>query len=186
MHDRVKGTTPTGEAYRANDPGLLNWVQATAAYGFLHAYHAYVRPLSDAERNGYYAEGALIASLYGASAPKSETAVEMLFEAMADRLEPSEILFEFLAIMRSAPILPLPLRPLQHLLIRSAVELTPYWLRTNVGLDKQQLNAWEAGVVRQAGTFADRLVLHANPAVQACKRMRLPADYLYARDAKCD
>ena len=35
---------------------------------------------------------------------------------MADRLERSEILFEFLAIMRSAPILPLPLRPMQSLL----------------------------------------------------------------------
>jgi hypothetical protein len=35
-------------------------------------------------------------------------------------------------------------------------------------------------VVRQAGAFADRLVLESNPAVQACRRMRLPADYLYA------
>jgi uncharacterized protein (DUF2236 family) len=33
MHDRVTGLTPAGEIYRANDPELLNWVQATAAYG---------------------------------------------------------------------------------------------------------------------------------------------------------
>jgi uncharacterized protein (DUF2236 family) len=80
MHDRVAGSTPAGKAYRANDPELLNWVQATAAYGFLQAYHAYVRPLCDLERDRYYAEGTLAASLYGASAPTSEAALEMRFE----------------------------------------------------------------------------------------------------------
>ena len=43
MHDRVAGTTPAGRAFRANE--LLNWVQGTAAYGFLQAYHVYVQPL---------------------------------------------------------------------------------------------------------------------------------------------
>ena len=57
MHDTVAGTTPSGEAYCANDAELLNWVQGTAAYGFLQAYHAYVRPLSLSERDRYYAEG---------------------------------------------------------------------------------------------------------------------------------
>jgi len=50
------------------------------------------------------------------------------------------------------------------------------------GLTDQGLNALEAGVVRQIGAFADRLVLETNPAVQACRRMRLPANYLYVRD----
>jgi hypothetical protein len=31
IHDTVAGTTPTGEAYRASEPELLNWVQGTAA-----------------------------------------------------------------------------------------------------------------------------------------------------------
>jgi uncharacterized protein (DUF2236 family) len=106
----------------------------------------------------------------------------MRFEAMARKLERSDILFEFLAIMRSAPILPLPLRPLQPLLVRAAIELTPHWLQTIVGLTDHGLNAWEAGVVRQIGAFADRVVLETNPAVQACRRMRLPANYLYVCD----
>jgi hypothetical protein len=42
----------------------------------------------------------------------------LLFQATAGRLERSDIVFEFLAIMRSAPILPLLLRPAQHLLRR--------------------------------------------------------------------
>jgi uncharacterized protein (DUF2236 family) len=183
MHDRVVGSTPAGKGYRANDPELLNWVQGTAAYGFLQAYHTYVRPLPDLERDRYYAEGALAASLYGASASTSEAALEMRFEAMADRLERSDILFEFLAIMRSTPILPLPLRPVQPLLIRAAVDLTPHWLQTIVGLTNCGLNAWEAGLLRQIGAFADRLVLETNPAVQACRRLRLPANYLYVHDS---
>jgi uncharacterized protein (DUF2236 family) len=179
MHDRIAGSTPAGKAYRANDPELLNWVQGTAAYGFLQAYHSYARPLSALERHRYYAEGALAASCYGASAATSEVALEMRFEAMASHLEPSDILFEFLAIMRSAPILPLPLRPVQPLLIRAAIDLTPYWLRRIVGLTDQGLNALDAAVVRQIGAFADRVVLESNPAVQACRRMRLPVNYLY-------
>ena len=182
MHDRIAGSTPAGKTYRANDPELLDWVQGTAAYGFLQAYHAYVRPLADLERDRYYAEGTLAASLYGASAPTSEAALEMRFEAMANQLEPSDILFEFLAIMRSAPILPLPLRPVQPLLVRAAIDLTPPWLRTIVGLTDYGINSWEAGVVRQLGAFADRLFLESNPAVQACRRMRLPATYLYLHD----
>ena len=182
MHDKVAGLTPAGKAYRANDPELLNWVQGTAAYGFLQAYHEYVRPLSDVERDHFYTEGTLAANLYGASAATSEAALKMRFEAMANQLERSDILFEFLAVMRSAPILPLPLRPVQPLLIRAAVDLTPHWLRRIVGLTDHGLNALEAGVVRQIGAFADRLVLETNPAVQACRRMRLSASYLYVHD----
>ena len=105
----------------------------------------------------------------------------MRFEAMANQLERSDILFEFLTIMRSAPILPMPLRPLQPLLVRAAIELTPHWLQTIVGLTDHGLNAWEAGVVRQIGAFSDCVVLETNPAVQACRRMRLSANYLYVQ-----
>jgi uncharacterized protein (DUF2236 family) len=179
-HEAVTGTTPSGEAYCANDPELLNWVQGTAAFGFIQAYHAYVRPVSPSERNRYYAEGVPAAALYGATgAPASEADVENLFHAMARRLERSDVVFEFLAIMRRAPILPLLLRPLQHLLVRAAVDLTPRWVRTILGLDGTGLNIWEAEVVRHAAALADCLILDANPAVQACRRMRLPSDYLY-------
>ena len=158
MHEMVAGTTASGEAYRANDSELLNWVHGTAAYGFLQAYHMYVQPLSSSERDRYYAEGVPAASLYGASgAPTSEIELEMLFHAMAGRLE----------------------RPAQGLLVRAGVDLTPNWVRTILGLNAHGLHPWEAQVIRQAGAFADRLVLASNPAVQACGRMRLPADYLY-------
>ena len=36
-------------------------------------------------------------------------------------------------------------------------------------------------LVCAAGYGADRLVLKSNPAVQACRRLGLPDDFLYAR-----
>jgi uncharacterized protein (DUF2236 family) len=182
VHDRIAGTTPSGEPYCANDPELLNWVQGTAAYGFLQAYHSYVQPLLSSERDRYYAEGAPVAALYGATgAPTSEVELEDLFQTMRGRLERSDIVFKFLAIMRSAPVLPLLLRPAQHLLVRAAVDLTPPWARTILGLVGDGLYPWEAEVVRRVGALADRIVLNSNPAVQACRRMGLPANYLYVR-----
>jgi uncharacterized protein (DUF2236 family) len=182
MHDKVEGVTPAGEAYRANDVVLLNWVHATAAFGFLQAYHAYARPLARAERDRFYAEGNDAAALYGATgAPHSEAELNAMIGAMAERLERSGTILEFLTIMRAAPVLPLPLRPLQHVLVRAAIELVPRWLATKLGLDGHGLRGFEAELVRQAGALADRIVLNANPAVQACRRMGLPADHLYGQ-----
>jgi uncharacterized protein (DUF2236 family) len=180
MHDTVAGATSSGEPYRANDPELLNWVYATAAYGFVQTYHTYVQPLFSLERNSYYAEGVPAAALYGVtSAPRSEADLELLFEGTADRLERSDIVFEFLAIMRSGPILPLFIRPVQDLLVRAAIGLTPRWLRATLSLNGYRLHPWERKVVQHIGALSDRLVLESNPAVQACRRLRVPSDYLY-------
>jgi uncharacterized protein (DUF2236 family) len=183
MHDKIRGTTAAGVAYHANDPELLRWVQATAAFGFLEAYCTYVRPLPPSARNRYYQEGAAAAQLYGAEdVPLSEAELRELIRDMLPRLEPSETVFDFLAIMRRAPLLPLPFHPLQHLLLRAAVEITPEAVRTVLGLDRTHgLRAWEAAPVRIAGIAADRLMLKSGPAVQASLRMGLPADYLYRR-----
>jgi uncharacterized protein (DUF2236 family) len=185
MHERVRGETPGGEPYHANDPELLNWVQATAAFGFLEAYHIYAEPLALADRDRYYREGETAAALYGAiSAPRSEAEVQALFQAMGPHLEPSPIIFEFLQIMRSARVLPAMLRPVQPLLVRAAVSLTPPWIRERLDLsDALGLRSWEAPLVRQGAAFAGRVVLESSPAVQACLRLGLPANYLYRKDA---
>jgi len=182
MHTRVSGTTPCGQAYRADDPELLDWVQATAAFGFLEAYHAYVRRLSDAEKDRYYAEGAPAARLYGATgAPASLAELNAQFERMRPNLERSDIVFEFLDIICRAPILPGPLKPFQRALVRAAVEITPPWLIDVLGLGPEwRLGKWEGKLVRLAGRIAERVPLPSSPAVQACRRMGLPANYLYS------
>ena len=180
-HDRVSGQTPSGEPYAANDPELLNWVHATAAFGFIEAYRTYAAPLSEADRDRYYREGAPAAALYGVTqVPASAGEVLAQFEAMRGRLEASPILFEFLDIVRKAPLLPPLLRPAQPMFVAAAVSLTPAWVRQILALpDAACLRPWQAFVVRQAGALADRIVLDLSPAVQSCLRLGLPADYLY-------
>jgi len=185
-HSEVAGHTPAGEPYAANDRALLTWVQATAAFGFAQAYHAYVRPLRQDEFDRLYLEGAPAARLYGAlDAPTSQDEVSALFDRMRGRLEASAVVFEFLDIMRHAPLLPAPLRPVQRLLVRAAVEITPVGVRERLGLTNGYgASAVERRLVRWAGRLADRIVLREGPAVQACRRLGLPTEYLYRRPGR--
>ncbi len=181
MHDRVRGRTPAGESYRANDVALLTWVQATAGFGFSEAYHRYARHLQDEELDRYYAESAPVARLYGAvDAPTSRAALAALFESKRTRLEPSPIVFEFLDIMRRTPVFPWPLRPLQGLLVRAAIGIVPDWVRERLNLGTEyDLSRWQAALVRRAGALSERLLLRSSPAVQSCRRLGLPDDYLH-------
>lgn len=184
MHGRIVGETPSGEAYRANDPELLNWVQATAGFGFLEAYAAYVCPLADADRDRFYAEGRASAALYGAvGAPGSLAEQRALFERWSPRFERSDIVFEFLQIMKKAPALPQPLQLSQHSFVRAAIDITPPAVREALGLDKRfGLRLFEGRIVRRMGRRADRIVLKSSPPVQACLRLGLPCDYLFRRN----
>ncbi len=65
---------------------LLSWVQATAAYGFVAAYHHYVAPLSAAEHSQAFAEGEAAATLFGAlDAPRSLGEWHTLLESKRQR-----------------------------------------------------------------------------------------------------
>ena len=172
MHGRVEGTTPDGVPYRANDPRLLDWVQATATFGFTEAYHRYVRTLSPAERDAGFAEAEPSARLYGATgAPRSRAAWEALLAATAPGLEGSAILADFLRIMAGAPILPAPMRPLQRLLVRAAVEITPEPVRSLPQLRGRGLRFGEATLVRALARGAALLPLGDTPPAQAARRL---------------
>lgn len=182
MHGRVTGTTPDGVAYGASDPELLNWVQATASFGFLEAYAAFVRPLSAEEKDRFYTEGASAAALYGAAgAPRSVAEQQAQFAAMKPKLEleRSDIVFEFLDIMGRTSILPFPLRPLQSLFIRAGVDILPADIRVLLGLDDWRLKPWQKIFVRWTGVASDKIRIPGTPAVEACQRLGLPANYLY-------
>lgn len=185
-HDNVSGSTPDGVTYRANDPELLTWVQATAAFGFLKAYQRFIEPLSPAERDLFYAEGVAAGRLYGVpSPPGSEADMQACLRAMAPKLEPSPILFEFLDIMRRAPILPPGARLLQPVLVRAAISLLPGWTRNRLGLGRRwHLPQTEAHLLRRTARFAQRLRLDGSPAAQACVRLGLPPDHLQVEWAK--
>ena len=183
QHETVRGTTPGGEPYAANDPELLLWVQATTGYGFGDAYSRYVRPLTGVQLDSLYAESEPAARLYGIEdPPRSRAGLDAVLHAMKDRLEPSAILDEFLQIMRTAPAVPRALRPLQAMFVRAAIEMTPGWARERLRLGPELgLRLGEEALIRQLGAAADRISLPSSPAVRACLRLGLPADWLYRR-----
>jgi len=181
MHAKVTGITPAGASYCANDPRLLTWVQATAAFGIAEAYSRYVDTLSRAEFDALYREGAPASRLFGAhDSPGSDGERRILFDSMRGRLEPSPIVFQFLKIMREAAILPRGLRPLQATLVRAGVELIPDWIRECLGLvECHGIRPHEKWMVKLAGAASDRIVLAQSPAAQASLRLGLPINHLY-------
>jgi uncharacterized protein (DUF2236 family) len=180
-HTKVTGETPAGEAFSASDTRLLNWVHATASFGFGEAYSRYVAPLSEHDFDRLYREGRCAARLYGATAaPSSRAEVHTLFDSMRERLEPSPIVFQFLQIMRVTQALPRPLHRLQPMLVRAAVDLIPDAIRLRLGLRAADgLRAWQRLLVRAAGAVSDRIVLPNGPPSQSCQRLGLPKAYLY-------
>jgi len=175
MHGRVRGETPAGLPYRADDPRLLDWVHATATFGFASSHHHYVQPLSGLERDGVFAEGQASARLYGATAaPRSWAEWEAMLAHTAPTLEGSTILAEFLRIMTDAPIVPAPLRPVQRLLVRAAVQIAPEPVRSLPQLRGRGLRAGEAVLVRALGRTAGMLPLGDTPPVQATRRLARP------------
>ena len=182
MHANVTGRTPAGRAYSANDERLLSWVQATATFGIAEAYSRYVSRLSTAELDAVYCEGASASRLYGAlGAPTSHVELRSLFDSMRSQLEPSPVVFEFLKIMRETPMFPGPLRWMQPILVRAAVEIIPDWVRRCLGLTEfYGLFSLDESAVRLLGSLSNCIVLAESPAALSCRRLGLSVSHLYA------
>jgi uncharacterized protein (DUF2236 family) len=163
-HARIAGRTPAGVPYRADDDELLTWVHATATFGFLQAYVDCVRPLSAQQRDACYAENQASARLYGVAV------------SPASQREPSPIVGEFLAIMQAMPLLPGPLRGMQRLLIKAAIQTLPEDIRARLGLADAawRLGPWQWRLVRALGRAADHLNLPTLPAQLARRRVASP------------
>lgn len=183
LHARVVGVTPAGAPYRALDPELLGWVEATATFGFLEARHRFAVALTPAERDAAYAEALPAARLYGAvDAPACAADWQALLARTRPHLEPSATLAEFLAIMRRVPALPRLGRPAQRLLIKAAVDILPAGIADQLCLGREwRLARWERQLVAAMAGTADRLVIRSWPSVLACRRLGLPDDYLHRR-----
>jgi len=181
MHARVNGATPKGEAYRALDTELLDWVAATAAYGFLTAYDRFVAPVSDADKARFYRDGAVVAQLYGTKeCPQSNADFMRMMERRADRFEPHPIVEEFLAIIQSGQAAPGTPKFLHRALARAAVSILPPLIRRKLALGKTyDLTTVDWLALKAAGTLAEVRLDPRSPACQASVRLGLPKDFLY-------
>lgn len=158
LHARVKGETPTGQAYEASDPELANWVSATASYGFAMAYHRFVAPLTPEEIDRFFADAVTVGGLYGApSPPTSLAAFYALCEAMTAGFEPHRINEEFLDIMRSGRAAPGIPRWLQSQMAAASISLlrprcgrSSPWVRSTICLGPGALPSARSPALRSA------------------------------------
>lgn len=188
MHARVEGHTPSGEAYRALDPGLLDWVSATASFGFLLAYHRFVRKLREDEIRLFFEEGAPVARLYGVEAPV--TSLDDFNVRLSNRLsrfEAHPINTEFLAIMKSGRAAPGVPKGLQSALVHAAVDLLPGPVRQRLELGNDYaLSAFGRMTVKTMAAIAERTPDLTGPAAQASERLGLPRSFLWKSPAERD
>lgn len=181
MHMKVGGETPGGREYRAMDPELLDWVNATAAYGFMKAYDSFVAPLSPAEKHRYWNEGDDVAALYGVQhTPKSEGEFLDMMNALAPGFEPHPINTEFLEIVQSERTGKETPRFIKRALARASVSLLPPLVREKLELGTEcDLTFADRLTLKIVGRIAERRFDPESPPAQASVRLGLPANYLW-------
>ena len=181
MHARVGGQTPKGETYQALDTELLDWVAATAAFGFLNAYDKFVAPVSEADKSRFYTEGAKVTRLYGVKrSPNSSADFLDMMNGLKDRFEPHPIVNEFLAIIQSGRAAPAVPRFLHRALARASVSILPPLIREHLQLGKEfDLTATDRMMLKAVGRLAENIPVKSSPACQASVRLGLPWKFPY-------
>ena len=173
MHDKVRGHTSEGQSYYANDPRLLNWVQATAVFGFTEAYDQWVQALPRSAKDQAFQEAQTSAQLYGATGlPTSWKGWEDMLRSQSPLLQAHPIMAEFLSIMCEADILPRPLRWVQKLWVKAAIDITPQPVRDMPQLQAWHMHWWERAIVKVMARAAYWLPLPQLPPALAKNRMQ--------------
>ena len=186
LHGKVKGETPAGDKYRALDPVLLDWVAATASYGFLMAYDRFVCPVSDADKDRFMRDGDAIGREFGARhTPPTVDAFMAMMGELEPHFEPHPIIFEFLDIIQSGRAAPGVPRFLHRAIARASVSLLPSHIRARLDLGpKFDLTRFDRYALRLAGRLADRHVDRNAPHCKASVRLGLPHDFLFKSAAE--
>jgi uncharacterized protein (DUF2236 family) len=183
MHAAVSGATSEGLPYRALDKELLDWVQATATFGFTMGYATFCAAPSPAEIDRAFAEARTPGRLYGATGAPSDMAG---FTAIKDQLlpgfRPSPVVFEFLAIMDRVKALPALLRPLQRAAVRGGISILPPDVRAVLEIGPEwDLSPRQRWALELAGRIGEKIVFPGSPPAQAAKRLGLPAGTAWRR-----
>jgi len=181
MHARVEGQTPSGEHYKALDVELLDWVSATASYGFLTAYDRFVKPLSYEEKCRFYEEGVEVAKLYGVQNPLRRPED---FDAMLAKLEPGfephPINTEFLDIIKSGQAARNVPKALHRALANASVSILPGSVRKTLELGRDyDLGALASTSIKAVGKIADRTPVKGSPPADAAIRLGLPWNFAW-------
>jgi uncharacterized protein (DUF2236 family) len=186
MHARVEGDTPDGTHYRALDTALLDWVSATASYGFISAYSRFAAPMTQEEIDTFYKESQALVALYGVKeCPASEQDFYAMMMKLEPGFEPHQIVFDFLDIVqnsnkgRSIPGF------VRKYIACAAVDILPPAVRERLQLGKEfDLSPLGRLVVKGFAKLADIIPNKQGPAAQACERLGLPRNFLWLNAKK--
>ncbi|MFE2164012.1 oxygenase MpaB family protein [Streptomyces sp. NPDC059447] len=136
VHAGVRGRTPDGEPYRADDPHLLEWVHIAEVDSFLRAYQQYgSQHLEEAECDAYVAAAARVGRSLGVVRPPCGAAeLAERIEAYRPELRSTEAARSAARFILLQPPLPWPARLPYAMLATAAVSLLPPWAREPLGL----------------------------------------------------
>ncbi|TAN04901.1 MAG: DUF2236 domain-containing protein [Rhodanobacteraceae bacterium] len=179
IHHAVRGTTPDGRAYSADDPHLLTWVHCAECWCFLRAYEAYcgVR-IPPGLQDRYLAEVARIAEALGArGVPKSVAQLDAFFATVQPELAFDARTRDTLEILGSIR-LPIPFAGFSRdLFLGAAAALLPEWALDLMG--RSRLRRWRdhgaAHALRLVAPSVRDAMAEGGLAWRACRRTG--ADY---------
>ncbi len=136
IHRRVRGTTPEGREYRADDPHLLGWIHAAEVDSFLATYRCFGRePLTAEIADAYVAQSGFISEKLGVVDPPQTVAeLEGLLERYRPELKISPAAREAADLLLRDPPLSGPGKAGYAVLAAGAVSTLPVWARTALSL----------------------------------------------------
>jgi uncharacterized protein (DUF2236 family) len=154
IHRRVRGITPDGRPYAADDPHLLMWVHVAQVNSFLTAFQAFgAEQLTSAEVDEYLREtGSVAAQLGVIDPPSSVSELTAIMESYRPELSGSGHAREAGNLLIVSPPLNGFTRVAYHLLAASAVSILPAWARTELLLPA--LPVTERALIRPLGRSA--------------------------------
>ena len=154
IHRRVRGITPDGRPYAADDPHLLMWVHVAEVDSFLAAFQTFgAEQLTSAEADEYVREtGSVAAQLGVIDPPSSVSELTAIMESYRPELSGSGHAREASNLLIVSPPFTGLTRVAYHLLAASAVSILPTWARTELLLPA--LPVTERALIRPLGRSA--------------------------------
>ncbi|MFD7169138.1 oxygenase MpaB family protein [Streptomyces violascens] len=136
MHKRVRGATPDGRPYAADDPSLLTWVSATQALSIVRAHQRYhPDPLAGAGLDTYYNQYGLIARRLGATdVPCDRAAIDQYFQAARSQAQASDKTRAAAQFFRTPYGSDRSTRAASALIAQAAFDLLPDWAKQLYGV----------------------------------------------------
>ncbi|WP_327260334.1 DUF2236 domain-containing protein [Streptomyces sp. NBC_01232] len=165
VHARIRGRTPDGVPYRADDPELLTWVHIAEADCFLRAHQRYGRsPLDAAGCDAYLADTARVARALGADGPpESERDLALLMARYRPGLRVTAASRDTARFLLTDPPLPGAARLPYALLAAAAVDLLPPWAKAAVAADAPAAARIPPVAARAGGHAVTRAIRWALP-----------------------